>query len=318
MRYLLFILLFISTETNSQTQKWAAIITSQNAFEDISDDGNGACLSMDGNETLFVWGGTNNITVFNTMYSSVNNGVTWNNLGAASWSIRNASASFVKGGKIYMCGGKNMTDVLLDSWTFDGSTYTQLTSGMTGFGSTRVNFAFDQDEADTFYVASGGNATDVIWSVDGINWSVRSTLPSDLQDNTGASMCKFNGVWYLKTGYKGSTATYPGKLYKSTDNLRTFSLVATDNIFAGRWGTIISTTDAIIFIRGENSNTGGNIKGLYFTQTPEVISSYTLINYSPPASHATPMFLSLDKNTVFTYCGNLRNDSYMITRTDRR
>jgi hypothetical protein len=282
--------------------------TSTGEFIDNSDDGNLGYIGTD----IYAFNGTNNVTVFNHVYKSTDLGENWVQLADADWSERNASGTASVGGVIKLWGGNDMGGVLQDSWEFDGTTYTQISAAMTGHN--RQSFAFGYKDG-VYYSIGGVGQNNIISSTDLDAWTQVSALPTSLQNNGGMTACIWNGVWYIMSGQNSTSSVYPGELWKSEDDLVTLELVLTDELFEGKWNNMEAIDGALFFVRGHNSVLGGNQKGCYYCEDdPSVIGNWKRLNYEIPATHANPLLSANGK--IHSFCGNMRNDSWVFERID--
>ena len=147
-------------------------------------------LSMLGslNGVLYMMGGQTNWqdpdTALNDVWLSRDNGVTWSLWGNGPWLPRSDAKLVTWNEKIWMTGGfrynSSGTAVAFnDVWTFDGSSWVQVTSNANWSGKTYMGtVVFD----GMIWVMSGsdpvaGNTNEVWWSKNGTSWTQMTDIP---------------------------------------------------------------------------------------------------------------------------------------------
>jgi hypothetical protein len=320
MRKLIIISLLFTTFL-CDAQVLRAIRTSEGQFsggtmEGKYDDGN---LIMLG-DSLHYMGGTDNTSGFNIHYVSGNKGVTWTAKPNAPWVERNAAGIAAHGGFIWFWGGNNYSGGLGDAWKYSPATgWVEVEDDMGSTWGSRQSFAFVYTGSE--YIGIGGsNKTNVVASSNLTTWTVRGTLPVEIQ-NTGGMTAWYDPVRqtiWLTSGQSNEVGNlYPSKLYKSTDFGATWTVVLDDPLFANKWGNLTGmyTEDyfILIYIKGHH-DTGGNQKGTYWSRDG---LDWFRFNYEPGARHATPVCTSTDGTEAFAALGNFYNESWIFKRVDQ-
>lgn len=319
--FFIVVFLLLAIFSWSQNQLWKAMRTSKGHFtggfqQGAMDDAVGASLG----DAIYIMGGTDNYTVYNHMFVSYNEGVNWEPLPNAPWQERNAMgiAGNVNG-KIKMWGGNSNTREFRDSWEYDAQNgWVQISSDMGEVYGNRSSFAYVYTGTE-FIVIGGNNFEDVIASKDLKTWTVRGLLPLEIQNTGGVTACYFNGSIYLTSGRNRKTGLYPGKVFRSRDAGATWEAVYDDesvgtSIFSNKWGNIVATKTAMIYIKGTTGETGGtNEKGCYVSVDG---SNWKRMAYEPAARHATTVFASTNGRDAYMIMGNFHNDSWLFRQMD--
>jgi hypothetical protein len=321
MRRILYILLFaiLPLISDAQNQIWKAVRTSVNGFPDVGiqdgalDDGNLIWY----NDSLHYMGGTDNSSVFQVHYVSGDEGRTWVVNPVPPWGARNAAGIAAHDGYIYYWGGNNYSGGLNDSWRYSSAGGWELIdSDMGTIWDSRKSFTYVWNGEE--YIGIGGEShVSVVYSTDLQNWSIRlASLPANMQTVTGATACYFRGAIYWTSG-RSAGGTYPSVVMKSTDGGATWTQIASDaGIFGNKWGNIVATNTAMIYIKGTTGESGGsNLKGCYWSEDGETWHRFL---YELPARHATPVCAKDDGTRAYAVLGNFYNDSWTFIRTDLR
>jgi hypothetical protein len=273
------------------------INTSRNQFAAWRDHGAGEYINND----AYCFGGTDNSVVYNDVYKTSNDGVTWTQLANAPWSARNAMGTARGINKLFMFGGNDFVGAKTDSYEFDGVAWTQITALMVGWDRT-MEFAFETVNGTTYVL--GGGVNNVIKTTDYINWAIHSaTIPADLQDSGGLSMCYYNGYFYIVTGEK-TGGIFPGKLYRSATLNGDFEEIFTEDWLLTKWGFISALSTGLVITSGYDGT--NNVSGSYYSTDG---LTWKRSPYNPPATHAPCLIRKPDGSLIIVATMNDVEDS---------
>ncbi len=164
---------------------------------------------LDGVSKIWIMGGTNNVSYFNDIWSSVD-GTNWINRGNATWSPRSPESAVVYNDKIWIMGGFYGADLLStgEVWSsLDGISWTR-GSDMTGLsrkGHATVVYKGKIFLIGGFHRASLSSQSYIndIRSFDGANWALERVPVEQISD---ASATVFGGRLFISGFQFGSSA----------------------------------------------------------------------------------------------------------------
>jgi hypothetical protein len=267
-----------------------------------------------GNElhALGGWSAVQNPITNSDHYRSVDGGRTWTRLPDAPWFRRHDFGAGVKDGKIRIWGGdgSKAPEFMRDCWTFDPSAgWVRNTADAGPVFGNRALFGRCVHQ-EWCYAIAGANCVDVIRSRDLVTWESLGKLPEDLEDLRSPAVTSFRGSLYVLGGkhFKGH---FPGKVWKSSDDGRTWSVIGRHPRFETYWCNAAATAEAMFYLSGRND--AANQYGLYWS-TDGV--EWNPLVYNVPARHAAGLCATPDNDVVIT-CGNLWNDCWRVVRVDR-
>ncbi|MDD4200729.1 MAG: hypothetical protein PHS19_04995, partial [Eubacteriales bacterium] len=163
---------------------------------------------------LFVLGGSDDSGNLNDVWSSSDEGVSWDKLtSSANWSARHGHSAVVFDGKMWVLGGLEGSNYLSDAWySSNGSSWTCATNDW-GYGgramAAAVTFTDPMDDTEKIWILGGSKSSsqrlsynDVIYSSDGINWNKLDTSNNGWGNRDGLAAITFtnpedeeNKIW---------------------------------------------------------------------------------------------------------------------------
>lgn len=274
--------------------------------------------------------GVGNNSVFNDGYKSIDGGRTFTHY-TAPWVRRNemcCAQSETKNStpRGYMWGGNgttvgenpsdgafNGTRWYADSWYCDSTGWHQITSTMTGFEG--MGFAYEGflSEDGYFYTFAGESVTDnistgqIIKSSDLINWTPHSMLPESLRGWGRFAACEWKGVWLLAGGYDQQN-----QFWVSRDKGQTWALRdKNQNLYDNRWPELKACKNFAVYRRGTDENNPIGLTGSYYIDDIDTLQLKRL-PYEMEGTHASNMFESADKESVFACDGNMHTTLWKV------
>ena len=171
-------------ESTDDGASWTQVCASFNGGE-FNVKGDGVLVSFDG--YLWVIGGLLTDAsgyAHSRVYRSADNGRTFQRMADGPWAARTAFAACVHNGLLYISGGDDSDSgphtVFADVWSFDGRTWTELTSdGGFGVGSPGRRFFHNMlSLKGAMFIIGGSPVTpgesiniEIFRSIDGITWT---------------------------------------------------------------------------------------------------------------------------------------------------
>jgi hypothetical protein len=275
----------------------------------------GGVFSLGGN-LYFVGGGDASNTVYNDVWRSTDNGVTWTRIQAnAAFSARALFGYCVYAGRMWITGG--FTSIVANHWlvssstqdvwsSSDGITWIQATAAA-GFG--RRSYHTMTVANNLTYLAAGADNTGAtpadFWaSSDGITWT-SMTGAALWTGRLNAALSALGSVLYLTGGVVSGTAQ--SQVYKSTNGGTTWTLVTSSPGWSARQGHALITFNNTLWLFGGIDNAGTS-KNDVWNSTDGL--SWTQVTAAAGWGIRSSFAYTVHNNTLFLAGGGARNSGF--------